>query len=167
VSEQGSLFAGWEPPPPAVCPFCGGDASERGHWTRCDGRQGHAEADEDKARADRLPSFDVPLLVSGLHEETRDTSLRAAVSVITSKDTQRQAVYDTIVAATPAPGATDDEVQLALNIDGNSERPRRRELEMRALIAMRRDEEGKVVRRLTRTGRWAVVWVAAKEADHA
>jgi hypothetical protein len=43
------------------CLFCGGDASTADHWRTCDGRQGQPEADrmaaEDKARADRLPSF--------------------------------------------------------------------------------------------------------------
>lgn len=57
MSEQGGLFDGFEPPPPAVCPFCGEDASEPDHWEHCDGRQGRREAD-DQARADRLPSFE-------------------------------------------------------------------------------------------------------------
>lgn len=114
--------------------------------------------DEDAVRAARLPRFDeTPRRpVSGRHVETHDTSAEAAER---ATDTQRQAVLEVIVATET--GMTDDDVQQVLAIDGNSERPRRRELETRGLIQLRRDERGEVVRRLTRTGRWAVVWVAA------
>jgi hypothetical protein len=52
-------------------------------------------------------------------------------------------------------GATDDEIQTALGMAGNTERPRRRELEDRKLIG---DSQK---RRLTASKRQAVVWVAA------
>lgn len=51
-------------------------------------------------------------------------------------------------------GATDDEIQAALDIDGNTERPRRRELEGMGLVQV---TEG---RRLTRSGRTARVYRA-------
>lgn len=101
----------------------------------------------------------LPLLISGNHDDTWDTSAAAAESVIESKDTQRQVVLLTIKQSPE--GHTDDEIQLLLGLDGNSERPRRRELEMRQQIRIRRDEKGEAVRRLTRTNRWAVVWEAA------
>jgi len=44
------------------CLFCGGDRSAPDHASRCDGRQGQVEAryaDEDAARAARLPAFPV------------------------------------------------------------------------------------------------------------
>jgi hypothetical protein len=51
-------------------------------------------------------------------------------------------------------GATDDEIQVAVSMDGNSERPSRRTLE----------KEGHVKRtkqwRITRKGFKAIVWVA-------
>ena len=44
-----------------LCLFCGGNAAAPDHFAHCDGRQGQPEADrmlaEDRARADRLPSF--------------------------------------------------------------------------------------------------------------
>jgi hypothetical protein len=138
---QGSLFDS------PVCRYCGKDGSSPNHWLTCDGRQGRVEA------------IELPLLISGCHDETWDTSATAAISVIDTKDTQRQNVLATIQASSE--GRTDDEIQLLLDIDGNSERPRRRELEMRGQIRMRRAETGEVVKRLTRTNRWAVVWEAA------
>jgi hypothetical protein len=58
---------------------------------------------------------------------------------------------------------TDDELQIALRLDGSSERPRRWELWKRDAITIRRDAAGEPVRRLTRTQRHAVVWVEVTE----
>jgi len=79
---------------------------------------------------------------------------------LTSKDTQRAHVLEAITR-TPA-GATDDEIQIALGIDGSSERPRRWELWKLGQIEIRRDDHGVPVQRMTRTGRRAVVWIAVK-----
>jgi hypothetical protein len=131
-----------------LCMFCGGDADEPDHEARCDGRQGRVEE-----------RFE-PLLVSGVSAATWDTSEAAAVSVEDTRDTQRALVRAAIVAAGPE-GRTDDELQLLLQLDGSSERPRRWELWKMNRIRVRTDPEGKPVRRLTRTNRSAVVWVAA------
>lgn len=108
----------------------------------CNGQQGHIEAQA------------LPVLASGLTPDTYATSLAAADSV-TEKDTQRELVYATIRA-----GHTDDEVQVLLDLDGSSERPRRWELWKQGRIDVLRDEHGAAIKRLTRTGRHAVVWVA-------
>ena len=131
------------------CLFCGGDASEPDHWRKCDGRQGVIESRES-----------VPPLMSGLTADTYETSAAAAASVDESKATQRAAVLDAIRAA-GRQGATDDELQQRLGLDGSSERPRRWELWKLNRITVQRNADGEPVRRLTRTNRWAVVWVAA------
>ena len=132
------------------CLFCGGDPREPDHASRCDGRQGKVEA----------AAAALPLLISGIAPETWDTSAAAAVSVEPTKETQRRAVF-AVIYLSERNGATDDEIQVTLNLDGSSERPRRWELWKLGQITMRRDETGEVVRRLTRTKRRAVVWVAA------
>ena len=128
------------------CLFCGGDASAPDHLLHCDGRQGRIDADDT-----------LPLLISGLTPDTRETSTAAAVSVIESKDTQREHVFDTIRRGSL--GRTDDEVQALLGIDGSSERPRRWELWKQGRIEVLRDGDGKPVKRLTRTQHRAVVWI--------
>lgn len=130
------------------CLFCGGNAASPEHFRYCNGRQGAREAEE------------LPLLISGLEPETYDTSAAAALSVEDAKDTQRRQVYAAIRAAGQE-GATDDELQERLQLDGSSERPRRWELWKLNQITLRRDDRGAVVTRPTRTHRRAVVWVAA------
>jgi hypothetical protein len=103
---------------------------------------------------------ELPLLISGISPDTHDSSASAAASVDDTRATQRAQVRAAIVRAGAA-GRTDDELQLELGLDGSSERPRRWELWKLDLICIRRDAEGKAVRRLTRTKRSAVVWVAA------
>lgn len=51
------------------------------------------------------------------------------------------------------PGATDEEIQLGLNMPANTQRPRRRELQQAGQVK----DSGEV--RLTRARRKAVVWV--------
>jgi hypothetical protein len=135
----------------ARCLFCGGDLSEPEHWRHCDGRQGEIEAE------------DLPLLISGLTDATYATSAAAAVSVIDSKDTQRELVRLTIRAGGRL-GHSDDEVQVITGLDGSSERPRRWELWKQGRIRVLHDAEGREVKRLTRTQRRAVVWVCSDEA---
>lgn len=67
---------------------------------------------------------DTPGLVSHNHP---DTSYKAAELVMPSTGTLRRQVYDFIKQA-GARGATDIEIQVALRMDGNTERPRRVEL---------------------------------------
>ncbi len=134
------------------CLFCGGDRGEPGHAIRCDGRQGYVEALA-------LEAADLPVLAAGLTAATYATS-REAAEHTADPATQRAHVLATIRAA-GARGCTDDEVQSALGLDGSSERPRRWELWHLGQIATLRDEHGHPIRRLTRTNRRAVVWVAA------
>lgn len=131
------------------CLFCGGDARSPEHFKYCDGRQGRIEAELDA----------VPRLMSGLTPETYATSAAAAISVDETKASQRLAVLAVIKAA-GATGCTDDEIQERLHLDGSSERPRRWELWKLNQICERRDADGHVVKRFTRTHRRAVVWVA-------
>src|SRR5262245_60260595 len=137
------------------CLFCGGDRRAPDHDARCDGRQGAVEA----AAVEGL-TFE-PLLIAGADPATYDTSAAAAESVEDTKDTQRAAVRAAIQAAGRS-GRTDDEIQVLLHLDGSSERPRRWELWKRGAIDILRDGEGRAVRRLTRTNRWAVVWVTVE-----
>ena len=130
-----------------VCLFCGEIANDPDHWAHCDGRQGGIED---------APTL--PRLISGLSPDTWATSAGAAISIDESKETQRGRVFEAIHRAGRA-GLTDDELQEALGLDGSSERPRRWELQKLDRIVMLRDREGRVVRRLTRTNRRAVVWV--------
>ena len=138
-----------------ICQYCGlrTAADDLLHRLHCDGRQGAVEALEP------VPRFN-PLIVAGAEPATWDTSEAAAERAIAAKDTQRAEVLEAIHAA-GARGMTDDELQIALRLDGSSERPRRWELWKRDAITIRRDAAGAPVRRLTRTQRRAVVWVEA------
>jgi len=113
--------------------------------------------------ADALPP-PVPMLASGLEAATLATSTAAAASVDAIKDQQRAAVLAAI-RATGARGATDDDLQAALGLDGNSERPRRWELWNAGQIRILKDAEGVSIKRITRSHRRAVVWVIAPEAQ--
>ncbi len=100
------------------------------------------------------PQDALPPLISGATPETRATSTEAAQSIVETKDTQRQRVYEAI-RDSGRNGMTDDQMQEDLGIEGNSQRPRRRELQALGRIKVAD------FRRLTRSGRTAVVWVVA------
>ena len=99
---------------------------------------------------------DLPRLAAGLDPATRATSGAAAAA--DTRDTQRASVLAVIQAAGPV-GATDDEIQIALDLDGSSERPRRWELWKHDRIRILRDSSGAAVKRSTRSDRRAVVWI--------
>jgi hypothetical protein len=139
------------------CLFCGGDRSAPNHLAHCDGRQGAREA----AAFDGDPIGFDPLLIAGAAPATYATSEAAAVSIEDERATQRAEVFAAIRAA-GSRGATDDELQVLLDLDGSSERPRRWELWKREAITILRDANGDAVRRATRTHRHAVVWVACR-----
>jgi len=69
----------------------------------------------------------------------------------------RRKVYE-FIRSRGSEGAIDQEVQIALEMTGDSERPRRRELQQEGYI-----RDAGVVR-LTRAGRTAVVWVSTEKA---
>lgn len=81
------------------------------------------------------------------------TSEAASIAVEDKAGDYRRRVYEFYLKR-GAEGATDDEVQVALDMDPSTQRPRRIELV----------ENGKLMgsekRRRTRAGRFAVVWVA-------
>lgn len=83
-----------------------------------------------------------------------DTSRDAAVRIAKDAETLRQQVYAYIVSR-GGHGATDEEGQAKLCMDGNTYRPRRRELETAGVVM----DSGQ--RRATSSGRSAVVWMAA------
>ena len=87
-----------------------------------------------------------------LTDATRATSHDAAKAIKPVAKTQKRKVLDYI--ASRPDGATDEEIQIGLDIGPNSERPRRVELFEDGRI---RDSGRK---RKTKSGRAAVVWVA-------
>lgn len=93
---------------------------------------------------------DSPGLVRNDHP---DTSLTAAMLAIPRTGTQRRRVYDAIRDAGEE-GRTDLELQLYLALDGNTERPRRVELQRGGHIV----DSG---RRRVAQGRPMIVWVVA------
>ena len=86
------------------------------------------------------------------------TSRAAAESIRPEAGTLSAAVFAFIVGAGKR-GATDGEIQRALHLAGDTERPRRRALQQRGLII----DSGH--RRKTPSGREAVVWTAAPGKD--
>jgi hypothetical protein len=82
------------------------------------------------------------------------TSVAAAEMAAGGAETERRRVLEYIRAQGVA-GATDDEVQQALGMPGNTQRPRRRELQKAGLVRITPRT------RMTASGRMASVWVAA------
>jgi hypothetical protein len=82
-----------------------------------------------------------------------DTSVAAAEIILPKTGTLRRKVYDMILIHADF-GATDYELQARLDLTGNTERPRRKELQERGLI----HDSGR--RRPTPSGRDSIVWVA-------
>ena len=82
-----------------------------------------------------------------------ETSRAAAANIAPEAGTLRAKVLAFIVTAGEN-GATDQEIQDGLGMDGNTERPRRRELEKGGFIV----DSGRT--RVCRSKQAAVVWVA-------
>lgn len=80
-------------------------------------------------------------------------SLDAADAIAPTAATLRQRVLDYLVARGER-GATDEEMQIALNMPGSTQRPRRIELHQYGKIALTNET------RKTGSGRAAHVWVA-------
>lgn len=99
-------------------------------------------------------TFEPLLPFSGLTMPTRATSRLAAPGTAEAM-TQRRRVLELI--RTSPDGMTDDELQVALNMEGNTQRPRRIELYKLGCIEVTSQ------RRPTRKGRDAVVWQFVKE----
>lgn len=82
-----------------------------------------------------------------------DTSREAAQAIKPDTSELRTKVFECIRAAGPA-GRTDDEIQALLGMDGSTERPRRRELQLNGRVRETAEK------RKTSTGRFATVWIA-------
>ena len=123
----------------AQCLFCGGDPSEPDHWQHCDGRQGQVEA--------RAPS--VPW---------RETSVEAARRIEPHLARLEQLVANTIRAS--ANGLTCDEVERLTALSHQTASARINGLYRRQVIVAIGDK------RLTRTGRRALVWRDNHHAQH-
>jgi hypothetical protein len=80
------------------------------------------------------------------------TSLQAANQIKEPSKSLREQVYG-LLKALGENGATDEEIGIALNLPGNTVRPRRRELQLQDRIEI----TGKT--RKTQSGRAAAVWV--------
>jgi len=80
------------------------------------------------------------------------TSIDAAVSMESSAPTLREKVLE-FIRHMDAHGATDEEMQEALELNPSTQRPRRRELVQRGLV------EPSSRKRPTRSGRSATVWI--------
>lgn len=87
------------------------------------------------------------------HQSHSETSRAAAKRILPKVGTLRRQVYD-FIESTGLIGATDEEIQVALHMNGNTARPRRRELQKSRLILG-------LGRRQTLSGREAVVWMVA------
>lgn len=90
---------------------------------------------------------------SGATPETVATSKAAAVAASSHADSDRERIYRALVNCWPD-GLTDAELQKKLGMDGNTQRPRRVELER----AKRIQQKGT---RKTESGRYAVIWTLA------
>lgn len=89
---------------------------------------------------------------SGITPETKAASDEAAAAIEPDAPTLRAAVFRYIRSCGRL-GATDDEIQAALNLDGNTERPRRWEL-------FNADHIFPVGHRINAGGRRCTVWCA-------
>jgi hypothetical protein len=92
------------------------------------------------------------------YQRHSDTSEEAAKSVDPAADTWLSKVYRELIKAGPV-GRTDDELQIILDMNPSTQRPRRIDLVKRSLVC----DSG--ARRKTRSNRPAVVWVLPKYAQ--
>ena len=107
---------------------------------------------------DLFDGLDVPTPIEQLPAQRHSpTSVAAAERAEPAAATQRRAVLD-YLRGRGADGAIDEEIQVALGMVGNTERPRRRECEQAGLIV----DSGRT--RPTASGRQAVVWVPTEGA---
>lgn len=87
-------------------------------------------------------------------QEHSAPSLDAAVAIKPSAATLRDCVF-AFIEEQGKYGATDDEIQIGLNMNPSTQRPRRVELVEMGLVVRA------TLNRKTRTGRSAAVWIAA------
>lgn len=107
----------------------------------------------------RTPAYNAQVLsVETAPHSGSETSRAAADAIVPSAATLRRMVYDWLLERRED-GGTDEDIQVALSMAGNTERPRRQELEKEGLVV-------KTARtRATSSGRQAAVWVAKKFSE--
>lgn len=95
------------------------------------------------------------------HVAGSDTSRAAADSIGDDELGKLQREVLSIIGCAEPFGLTDDGIQACLDMIGNTQRPRRRELQLKGLIC----DSGR--KRATRSGRLAVVWIIKEPNDDA
>jgi hypothetical protein len=95
-------------------------------------------------------------MITAPYMKDSHTSRKAAIEIENRAPSLREQVY-TFILEQGSRGATDEEIQIALRMSGNTERPRRRELEMEGRIGIGYYPQT----RFTSSGREAVVWFAS------
>ena len=131
------------------CLFCGGDPTEANHWRSCDGRQGGREDVFDPRDAFGQPNYHAPFA------KGRETSEAAADSVTPTAGTLCEKILCEIRHRVNIPGMTCAEVEDFFQLRHQTASARLWDLHTRGFI---RDASN---RRLTSSGRRAIVWVAA------
>jgi hypothetical protein len=103
--------------------------------------------------------FDRPTVVEASAPSSNAAATRRAAGVAIRPDARRlrARVLEYLVGRGPT-GGTDEEIQSALGLSGDTERPRRRELQQAGLVV----DSGQV--RPTSSGRLAVAWIATAAA---
>jgi len=91
------------------------------------------------------------------HQRHSSTSRAAAIQMLPTAGTKRRLVYDLLLEWAKY-GGTDEQIQVALQMPGNVQRPRRIELVAVGLVR----DSGRT--RKTKSGRQATIWVAASWA---
>lgn len=104
---------------------------------------------------------------SGLSADTLSKSYEGAVAIAPHVETLREQVFS-LIAAAGDNGITDRDLQIALNIKGNTQRPRRWELWISNRIKVKRDADGNPVYRRAGVRSKRIVWTVGPErACHA
>jgi hypothetical protein len=120
--------------------------SDQGEFDFGDDHEEEEEEEESDLQEEHAP-----------YQAHSETSREAAELIEPSSSTLRGRVYAFVSECGEEKGATDDEMQVALRMNPSTQRPRRVELWRAGLV---RDSG---VKRPTRTGRRAVVWVVVRK----
>lgn len=118
--------------------------------------------DEPAAPPKRRPQRTYTLPVSGRDEVAASASEAAAAKIAPHVETCRERVFRCILESGDA-GMTDREIQAALNMNENTQRPRRVELWQARRIKYKRDAEGQLVFRIHGVRVKEFVWVVGAE----
>lgn len=89
-------------------------------------------------------------------------------ALVMDQDSPKARVFFAVACGGPA-GATDDELYDNTDLHGlgpNTIRPRRIDLETEQLVTKALDDQGRIVKRPTKSGGWAAVWVLTDAAKH-